>query len=575
MKKILFILLIFIGWQVHAQETIDFNQQYLNAKTSFKEGRYGLARNQFEKLAEPMEGNSFAENASFYAALSAYKEGFNALAKDKFLEHLSKYPSWKQNNEVFHWLSYIYFENQDPYQALAFSEKITNRDIRKTNVQIQEYFIPKINDIDSLMDLYNVFPENEFVALQLANSITHQPFTKRDFVLLNDLIKKYKSIEKKFGSEITKNEKKESYTISLMMPFILDQLKIETRPKVNEFILEFYRGFQIAADSINKNETKLNILVFDTKRDTTVIKSQFNSPELQSSDLIIGPVFNSGIIQDFSFQNQINTINPFSKNDTFTEVNPFYYLYSYPYRKVGENLAHFTASDTLLQKGIIFHANNSQDSLIAKVFADSMINSGKEILGSYVINKGEGKKVLNLLTGVNVVNDINENSETALPQYDFVFVSASQNAETLYSDILSATEIRNDNIRIIGSHNWLEGTHIDLNKLEKLNVVFAGVDLINYTCPAYIKFEQTYLERFGKMPGKYSAIGYDLLMSYSELLFNHGRYFQLESKNTDITVQSPFSIYYDVNFSNYNSFIPIIQWNGQVIEVLNKEKTIK
>src|SRR4051812_45670513 len=70
----------------------DFKRQYKNAKDLFDEKRYSLAMESFKPLITYDVNNPYSEYASFFYSLSAYYQGYPAVAKDNFLQLKKLHP---------------------------------------------------------------------------------------------------------------------------------------------------------------------------------------------------------------------------------------------------------------------------------------------------------------------------------------------------------------------------------------------------------------------------------------------------------------------------------------------------
>src|SRR5688572_20596253 len=96
----------------------DYKQQYSIAKRLYTDGKYNLAQESFKSLIPYSQGNPYSEYASFYYALSAYRQGFLAVAKDMFSQIKTLYPNWDKIDEVNLWLAKIHFDSKDHFQGL-------------------------------------------------------------------------------------------------------------------------------------------------------------------------------------------------------------------------------------------------------------------------------------------------------------------------------------------------------------------------------------------------------------------------------------------------------------------------
>src|SRR3990170_4050159 len=115
-KIIVSVFLLLVNLAVWAQ--VDYPKQYQNAKDFFRQGKYNLAMETFKPLIAYDDKNQYSPYASFYYALSAHKQGYNAVAKDMFLQIKSVHPKWDKMEEVNLWLAQIYLDDKDYFQGI-------------------------------------------------------------------------------------------------------------------------------------------------------------------------------------------------------------------------------------------------------------------------------------------------------------------------------------------------------------------------------------------------------------------------------------------------------------------------
>ena len=95
----------------------NWQQQYINAKAFYNEGKYALAMESFKPLIEEAPGNYFSAYSSFYYALAAYKSDYLPLSKSMLLQIKSKFPTWSKLDEVNYWLAILHFDGKEYNQA--------------------------------------------------------------------------------------------------------------------------------------------------------------------------------------------------------------------------------------------------------------------------------------------------------------------------------------------------------------------------------------------------------------------------------------------------------------------------
>lgn len=134
--------------------------------------------------------------------------------------------------------------------------------------------------------------------------------------------------EKEFS--YPKAVRKTKYNIAVFSPMYLDSIDLEKNlthlPKPMLQGLDFYKGVEIAADTLNKLGLQLDIHVFDSKSDTADIRQLLGSEQLDTMDLLIANlgVADLKLLADFAKRKQINLISATSPADAGQTANPYF-----------------------------------------------------------------------------------------------------------------------------------------------------------------------------------------------------------------------------------------------------------
>lgn len=107
---------------------------------------------------------------------------------------------------------------------------------------------------------------------------------------------------------------KKEVNVALLLPFMLNHPQNKTAP----LYLEYYEGFLLAVEEMQKKGLSVNVYVYDTQSSAKQVKRILSEPELENMDLIIGPVEDNLIktVADFALAHDINLVNIFSlKNE--------------------------------------------------------------------------------------------------------------------------------------------------------------------------------------------------------------------------------------------------------------------
>lgn len=159
-----------------------------------------------------------------------------------------------------------------------------------------------------------------------------------------------------FASVRPDTQSKSRLRVAVMLPFMLDGSGQGEQARM----VEYYQGFLMAINELKQKGTSFDIYTYDTRDDASTIRSILAKNEMKQMDLIIGPGHSTYIpaISDFSKENKIRLVVPFTSkcDEVFTnpylyQVNtPQSYLYSEVYehflRKFrGQNIIFVNAAD--------------------------------------------------------------------------------------------------------------------------------------------------------------------------------------------------------------------------------------
>ena len=575
-KRLIYnVLLWLISFLPAAAQSTNFQQQYLNAKNLFKEGKYKLASEAFKPLIRYDQKNPFSSYASFYYALSDYHEGSKILAKSMLLQIKQLYPKWNNMDELNYWLGKIYLESEDYPRAFEALKAIRKPEVKEAAVGLKLHHLKLSGELDTLQSLYSRYPRDAAVAEALAFAIAELPLVDRDQRLLEALIEKH-DIEAKTLNliEIEESIIKDEYKVAVILPFMMKGLAPTTRRKKNQFVLDLYQGIQLAADSLNRKGAAIKLYAYDTRRDTSVTRRVLRKPELQGMDLIIGPVFSgpARIVNQFSYDNRINVIHPLSSNSEVIGNNPFAFMYSSSNLTIAENSAAFTKQFAKNRYGMIFHSRSERDSAMAYNYKRILEKDTFDIVLTKPIDRRNSREILNILT---ITYDLTTTEEdkavrtNAIARDSLGYVFIATNDNFISSKVVTAVNSRADGILVVGPESLLEGTTSNFEELEHLGVNFYAPNYIDFEKPAYRYFRQKYLNRYHDAPQKFAALGFDLMSFAGHCMQHYGNYFQLElNKQGIVKEQGLFKEGYDYVYAHDNKVVPIIRLEDSKLKLI-------
>lgn len=318
---------------------------------------------------------------------------------------------------------------------------------------------------------------------------------------------------------------KNTYKVALILPFLLGEasavLEAPEQKDPSEFetfnYFQFYAGFMLAADTLEKYGLNARIQVFDGDRlnDTLTIRQTMRKPGLDKMDLIVGPMFaNSfGISARFAKKQEIGIINPLSRRENIVDRNPYVIKVQVSGDGIATKLSSFIFSK-YPNASIVAVRNDPKE--LKSLFTDftTQIKNGlanhsfrgslQEITYSTDMMKGVAKK---LKPNVKNIVIFFSNNKTNVPN----FVS-----------LLNPLSKSND-IILMGMDGW-EDMELETEFLVNLNFHQVTSSYINYESEAVQQFITRFRNKYGAVPlsSKHAFLGYDIGMYFLTSLMNYG-----------------------------------------------------
>lgn len=557
----------------------DYSKKYTGAKLLFSQGNYKLAMEAFKPLIQENENNKYAAYASFYYAISAYKQGYLPMAKNMLLQIKQLYPNWSKIDEVNLWLGVVYFELEEYNSALNALNEIKKGKKDQYTQNLKAFYLSKVENTEVLKSVFDNYPEEEVLGKILAQRIAAQPLTDRDQQLLEKLINKFDlDTEQLNVSMVTETVYKDTYKVAVVLPFIMSKLEPNEKPKVNQFVIDLYEGIKLAVDTLQKSGIDIQLLAYDTQRDSAITAAILEKPELKGVDVIIGPLSRKPtmLVTDFGYQNKINVINPFFASSEIIGNNPFSFLYRPSSEVVGQRAAEYVSKIAKNKNGIIFYSGDSkQDSVLAFSYKKAIEEEGFNIIINKKINKDSTRAILDLLLISNrkikeaSTEEARDKFKIAPDSVGHIFV-ASDN-DLISSKVISAVETRGDSITVVGSANWMELPAINYDTYDRLETILYAPALINKETEQFSAFRDKYISIHKKAPSNMVTDGFELMMFLGKSLKKHGKYFQLGWNKAGYM---PGYLAYGYNYkqANTNLLVPIISFEGEEMEVIIKKE---
>lgn len=550
---------------------VNYQQQYTNAKNLFKEGKYNLAMESFKTLIPYDRNNTFSEYASFYYSISAYNQGYKSVARDMFNQIKQLYPTWDQLNEVNLWLGRIHFENKEYFQAMNDLQYIRDQKLEADINALKRVGFSGVEDIDILKRLHEEYPKDAIIGERLAAVLAMNMNSEEDKVLLEKLIATFKLNRDEFIEGTPETVYKDTYSVSLLFPFLVNSLDPSPSRKRNQFVLDLYEGMKLAVDTLAKQGIKISLRAYDTERNPDKIKSILGRDELKATDLIVGPLFQeeNALVQDFSRLYKINLFNPVSNNFDLVRENPYGFLFQPSLETLGEQSAYMLDRQMTNKKCMVFLGDSRRDSTLAMSFLEAAKSTNLKIIQIEKFSRESSGRILSILATPTEYDEFKYPKQFTLPKDSLGCVFVASEDPLIYSKVISSVTTRGDGVTIVGNETWLDQT-TDYEKFQSLNILMTAPTFTYTDRPAYVAFQKKFIRTHGRTPGStsqnYAKIGYDFMLFAGTMLKKHGVYFQNGFSRGIIPGFLFFG--YDFRFERDNQLVSFIRFkNGEMVKV--------
>lgn len=568
MKKLIaFVFLVSFNLVVWAQ--VDYPRQYQNAKELFRQGKYNLAMETFKPLIAYDQKNQYSPYASYYYALAAYRQGYLAVAKDMFLQIKSVHPKWDKLDEVNLWLAKVYMEDGDYFQGIKTLNAIQNKNITEDGQAVKAQHLSGITDAETLKMMLEEFPRDEVVAKSLARILAKDLTNEEDKEMLESLINKFRLERADFIPEAPKTFHKDRYAVAVLFPFMLETLDAKPGKKRNWIVLDFYEGIKLAVDSLNEKGPEIRLRAYDTDKGIDHLRRLLQTEELRNTDLVIGPLYpeENEIVQEFSLNNQVNMVNPFSNNTDLIGTNPYAYLFQPSSETIGKKAAEYVAEHAKKNLCMVIYGSSKKDSVLAANFTQKASELGVQIVASKRVFKDETADIITVLATPTEFDEFKFPSEFTLRKDSIGSIFVATDDALIYTKVISAIETRGDSILVVGSENWIDDTAVSFEKYQNLGIVFSAPNFVLPSDPRRRAFIRKYIDRYSRVPSNLSLLGYEMMLFFGNQLKTNGVYFQDGLNNAALLPGHLFQGF-KYQYSRDNQVVPFVKFKDGAITLI-------
>jgi len=575
-KLTLIIFLIFFSSIAFAQS--DYSN-FTKIKKLFNQKNYSELTNLNFNISSKSE---FYPYYIFYRSISNYYLNNEDQSLNDLNEIIKSFPKWSQIDEVYYWIIKIIIGKESIETTLNYFNKIKNIQIQEDIYSMIEPEIKKISSFNQLKTLYKNYANNKIIAKYYGRSLLKEYLSDE----IIDEITEILDLVERDELFVVENKK---FRVAVLLPFMFDGFDNDNFIKNNNFIMDLYSGILFGHKNYDSINSMIDIIPFDTRRDPIVVRKIIQEGNLDNVDLIIGPLYGKPIeiIKQFCLENKILMINPLSSNNKIIDDNRYSLLFKPSIKTVAQKASEYSIDRFNTNKNtIIFYENNFQDSLIAKIYYDNLEKNGFNIIYSKSVSKDDSRLILDSLAstyeemlsdsiydtlknisgilikdgrGIDELDTAYKYIEKFYIEEDsigHVFVSSKNSL--FASNIISAVDIRNDTIPVLGFEDWLKFNLISINQFQDLDISLISPSFSNSLDEDYKYIEEYFIDNYRRKPSNNFIIGVELINMIIDINKSYGRYFQFGLRNEKL-IKGKISGGSSYLRANDNQIVPVIK----------------
>ncbi|RYY20099.1 MAG: tetratricopeptide repeat protein [Cytophagaceae bacterium] len=494
--------------------------QYRTAKNQLDQGRYAVAMQQLQPLAQPVNHFAQAADAGYLYAVAATRLGRWAEAEQMLNLVRHEYPTYAALNEVLYLQGQVSFEQGDYDTALRTLGQLPAEQYASLREAMQTSYLTKLTDRATWQRLRQRYPQSKLVGRLYADFlVANGPLTDADRQQLTALITQFKLDRSRYTAAPATAPavpkallRKSTYNIGVLLPFELQDNTWQTQRK-NQFVTDLYAGLRLAQDSLQRAGHPVQLFAYDTGADTVTLKSVLALPELAGMDMLVGPVYKSGarLLARYAQEHQIVCINPLSQDADLVSDNPYHYLYMPSAATQGRLAAQFAASAFGIGRpAVLLREDAKDDNDFAQAYEAAYAAAGGKILTSRSFRPDDATSLTAAFAGLDL----------AAASHVVVVSDNRKAGPTAFSALTAVPGTTRPALLAPGA--WLDNPSLDPSQLGGAGVYYYHPKYFDNQRPGYRRFRQLYLAKQNLPPSSFANQGYELLLFFGQALQQFG-----------------------------------------------------
>lgn len=368
--------------------------------------------------------------------------------------------------------------------------------------------------------------------------------------------------------------KKPVYKIALLLSFYIEENQEITQSALEKrkvypksiFAIEFYQGVLLALDSLSDENTKFELILYDTKgQDSLQIVKILSKPELKDVDLIIGPLYASNFekVANYARKNNIPIVSPVKQSNKILLGN------EYVFKVVPSKLSSLNqivklvidsfSTDNLL----VVQSQNITDNTLTDGYIKEY---GVAVLGKNDTSRYSPIKKVVVTRSDEIISHLklNGNNVIFIPTTNSTFIT---NLFISLTSKLNSRDYNNCKITLIGLEEWLQFESIDLEYFQTLNVHLSVNNFVDFENDLTKVIAEKYYNKFETYPTSNSFLGFDIASYFMTNLINNGAVYKPNSTNQLISTN--FNFFKTGIESGYeNTYTRLVKFDNYTLKIV-------
>ena len=337
------------------------------------------------------------------------------------------------------------------------------------------------------------------------------------------------------SSDIKKTNKK--FKIALLLPFYInlnDTLvaSFEDREEASEVVLgkskmalEFMQGINLSLDTIKKLGIGIDMIVLDTRNDSSKTVEIIKSKVLDTVDIVIGPIYSRNMdLVSKKYGNDKNKIiiSPLSKSTEFLKNHSNSFMINTPFKNQTKIISDFI-DKKYISKNIIICYDEKEKGLA--MFMERKLDKSKN--------------------NISKMNMIYTHIDSIRHQFlDTQIVILPSNNKSFVSRMLGTLGGVDSSFTVFGLSNIKKYDHLDIENLMHLDVHFPDPYYFNQLTKRDSLFLNKFEDKYLASPTRFSYVAYSIMMHFcvEESLYNFENF---RIKSGKVNINSPIVHYKD------------------------------